>query len=140
MLCSNRLDAIAFTVGHPSGMIKEATNSCSALIIPVTGAAIDKLITDKSYYRVATIPGGIYKGNPVDIKTFGVGAVLVASDKLKVKVVQGAIESVFNNLDSIRKQHPALKYLDLKEMALTKNTAPLHHGAEKYFQDTGLLR
>ena len=37
-----------------------------------TGPEIDKLVADNSYYRTATIPGGMYN-NDEDIQTFGRG-------------------------------------------------------------------
>jgi len=68
-LCDNKIDAIVFTVGHPSGSIKEATTSCDAVLVNVTGPAIDKLVSDNDYYRTATIPGGMYRGTPEDTHT-----------------------------------------------------------------------
>ena len=64
-LCDNKIDAIVFTVGHPSGSIKEATTSCDSVLVSVTGAAIEKLVADNDYYRTATIPGEMYRGNPM---------------------------------------------------------------------------
>ena len=43
-LCDNKVDAIIYTVGHPNGSIQEATTSCDAKVIPVTGPEISELI------------------------------------------------------------------------------------------------
>ena len=43
-LCDNKIDAMVFTVGHPSGSIKEATTTCTSVLVTVKGAAIDKLV------------------------------------------------------------------------------------------------
>ena len=56
-LCDNKIDAMVFTVGHPSGSIKEATTSCDSVLVEVSGDAVNKLVSDNSYYRTATIPG-----------------------------------------------------------------------------------
>mgnify|MGYP001819406083 FL=1 len=32
-LCDNKIDAMVFTVGHPSGSIKEATTSCDSVLV-----------------------------------------------------------------------------------------------------------
>ena len=71
-LCDNKIDAMIFTVGHPSGSIKEATTSCDSVLVNVTGPAIDKLVKANDFYRTATIPGGMYTGTKGDTKTFGV--------------------------------------------------------------------
>ena len=80
-LCDNKIDAMVFTVGHPSGSIKEATTSCSSVLVNVTGPAVDALVKENSFYRKATIPGGMYTGSPNDTQTFGVGATFVSSTK-----------------------------------------------------------
>ena len=68
-LCDNKIDAMVFTVGHPSGSVKEATTSCDAVVVPVTGPEIDSLIAARPYYRYAVIPGRLYRGNDDDVST-----------------------------------------------------------------------
>ena len=78
-LCDNKIDAYFWLVGHPSGLTKETVSSCDAVLVEASGPGISKLVNDNSFYRVATIPGGMYSGNPNDVKTFGVGATFVTS-------------------------------------------------------------
>ena len=86
-LCDNKIDAMVFTVGHPSGSIKEATTSCDSVLVNVTGAAVDGLVANNDFYRTATIPGGMYNGNPDDTVTFGVGATVVSSTATSEHVI-----------------------------------------------------
>ncbi|MCP3667845.1 MAG: TAXI family TRAP transporter solute-binding subunit [Gammaproteobacteria bacterium] len=138
-LCDNKIDAIVFTVGHPSGSIKEATTSCDTVLVSVTGAAIDKLVAKNDYYRTATIPGGMYRGNPDDTKTFGVGATFVSSTKVPADTVYQVVKGVFTNFDSFRKLHPAFANLKKEEMIKDGLSAPLHDGAKKYYKEAGLM-
>ncbi len=138
-LCDNKIDAIVFTVGHPSGSIKEATTSCDAVVIPVEGPAIDKLVTENAYYRTATIPGGMYRGTDADVKTFGVGATFVSSTKTPTNVVYNVVKAVFENFDDFKKLHPAFANLGKKEMIKDGLSAPLHDGAAKYYKEAGLM-
>ncbi len=80
-LCDNKIDAMVFTVGHPSGSIKEATTACDSVLVNVTGSAVNKLVADNDFYRTATVPGGMYRGNASNTQTFGVGATFVTSTK-----------------------------------------------------------
>ena len=48
-LCDNKIDAMVYTVGHPSGSIKEATTSCDTVLVNVTGPAVDKLVSENDY-------------------------------------------------------------------------------------------
>jgi hypothetical protein len=137
-LCDNKIDAMVFTVGHPSGSISEATTSCDTVLVPVTGAEIEKLIADNGYYRSATIPGGMYRGNPDDIQTFGVGATFVSSTAVSDEAVYVVVKAVFDNIDAFRKLHPAFANLDPKQMAKDGLSAPIHAGAAKYYAEKGL--
>ena len=139
-LCDNKIDAMVFTVGHPSGSIKEATTTCDTLIVEVSGAAVDKLVKDNDYYRAATIPGGMYRGNDKDVQTFGVGATFVSSTNTPTDTVYVVVKSVFENFDGFRKLHPAFANLKKEEMVKDGLSAPLHDGAAKYYKEAGLIK
>ena len=138
-LCDNKIDAMVFTVGHPSGSIKEASTSCDSVIVSVTGSQVDKLVKKNDYYRTATIPGGMYRGTPKDTKTFGVGATFVSSTNVPENVIYNVVKAVFENFDSFKKLHPAFKNLKKKEMIKDGLSAPLHKGAVKYYKEAGLM-
>ncbi|MEH6727484.1 MAG: TAXI family TRAP transporter solute-binding subunit [Hyphomicrobiales bacterium] len=138
-LCDNNIDAMVYTVGHPSGSIQEATTSCDSVLVTVQNDATAKLIADNSYYRAATIPGGMYRGNDEDVATFGVGATFVSSTEVPDDIVYEVVKAVFENIDQFRGLHPAFANLDPKEMATEGLSAPLHAGAERYFREAGLI-
>ena len=138
-LCDNKIDAMVFTVGHPSGSIKEATTSCDAVIVAVTGDAVDKLVADNDFYRTATIPGGMYRGTDADVDTFGVGATFVTSAEVSDEVVYEVVKAVFENFDDFKKLHPAFANLKKEEMVSDGLSAPLHPGAERYYREAGLI-
>ena len=138
-LCDNKIDAMVFTVGHPSGSIKEATTSCDSVLVNVTGSAVDMLVAENDFYRTATIPGGMYSGNPKDTKTFGVGATFVTSTRTPENVIYEVVKAVFENFDSFRKFHPAFRHLEKKKMIKDGLSAPLHAGAVKYYKEAGLM-
>lgn len=138
-LCDNKIDAIVFTVGHPSGSIKEATTSCDSVMVSVTGSVIDKLVKEADYYRMATIPGGMYRGTDTDTTTFGVGATFVSSTNTPEYIIYNIVKAVFENFDQFKKLHPAFANLKKEEMIKDGLSAPLHDGAKKYYKEAGLL-
>ena len=139
-LCDNKSDAMVFTVGHPSGSIKEATTTCDSVLVNITGPVVDKLVSDHDYYRKAVIPGGMYRGNPEDTTTFGVGATFVSSTATSADTVYTVVKSVFENMDSFRKLHPAFANLKTEEMVQDGLSAPLHDGAARYYKEAGLIK
>ncbi|MGF1683937.1 TAXI family TRAP transporter solute-binding subunit [Photobacterium minamisatsumaniensis] len=138
-LCDNKIDAMIYTVGHPSGAIKEATTSCESKIVTVASPTVEKLVSDNSFYRIATVPGGMYKGNAENVTTFGVGATFVSSTSVPDEVVYNIVKSVFENFDDFRKLHPAFANLKKEEMVKDGLSAPLHDGAKKYYKEIGLM-
>jgi TRAP transporter TAXI family solute receptor len=138
-LCDGNIDAFFYTVGHPSGAIKEATTSCDSVLVNVDNAATKKLIDDNPYYRKAVIPGGMYRGSDDDVTTFGVAATFVSSTDVPDDVVYAVVKAVFENFDSFKRLHPAFGNLDKSEMVTDANSAPLHPGAVKYYKEAGLI-
>ncbi|UCD78102.1 MAG: TAXI family TRAP transporter solute-binding subunit, partial [Desulfobacterales bacterium] len=135
LLEDNLIDAYFFTVGHPSETIRMAlTGERKARIIPISGPAIDRLVADKKYYTKVTLqvkrlyPG--LGGSTDDVDTFGVMATLCTSAKVPEEMVYAVTKVVFEDLDGLRQQHPALGDLT-KEGMLKGLTAPFHPGAVK---------
>ena len=138
-LCDNNIDAMIYTVGHPSGSIQEATTACDSVLVTVDNDAVTQLVEDNSFYRTATIPGGMYRGTDADVMTFGVGATFVTSADVPEDVVYTVVSAVFENLDQFKSLHPAFANLDAATMANDSLSAPLHPGAERYFREAGLI-
>jgi TRAP transporter TAXI family solute receptor len=138
-LCDNKVDAIIYTVGHPNGSIQEATTSCESTIVAVEGPAIESLVNDNPFYAFATIPGGMYAGNPDDVTTFGVRATFVTSADVAEDTVYQIVKAVFDNFDRFKRLHPAFETLKEEEMISTGLSAPLHPGAVKYYKERGWM-
>ncbi|HJR22111.1 MAG TPA: TAXI family TRAP transporter solute-binding subunit [Dongiaceae bacterium] len=138
-LCDAKIDGFFYGVGHPSANIQDPTTTCAAKLIPLTGPAIDKLMSESSYYAKATIPGGLYKNNPDDTDTFGVMATLVTSANTSEDAVYQLVKAVFENFDEFKSLHPAFANLDPAKMVKDGLSAPLHPGAEKYYKEKGWL-
>ena len=138
-LCDNKIDALSWAVGHPNALTKEATTTCDAVLVTMKNAAITKLIKDNAFYSYATIPGGMYRGNPNDTTTFGVGATFVSSTKTPAKLVYEVVKAVFENFKAFKKFHPAFKNLKESDMIKDGLSAPLHDGAIKYYKERGWM-
>ncbi|MBY0354431.1 MAG: TAXI family TRAP transporter solute-binding subunit [Rickettsiales bacterium] len=139
-LCDNKIDAFVFATGHPNGSIQEVTSSCPARLISVEGPEIEQLIQEYPYYAPATIPGGMYAGNPNDVATFGVKATLVTTKDVDDELVYQVVKSVFDNFDDFKTTHPILSTLTKRAMIENGLTAPLHAGAKRYYREAGLIQ
>ena len=138
-LCSGKIDAMVYAGGHPNGTIQQVTSFCSTKLVDVSGPVIKRMIDEHPFYANAVIPGGMYAGNPKDVHTFGVRAVLVASADMDDTTAYQVVKAVFDNLENFKTLHPVFATLDAKHMALGGEVVPLHPGAAKYFKEKGLL-
>ncbi|UOM33148.1 TAXI family TRAP transporter solute-binding subunit [Acuticoccus sp. I52.16.1] len=138
-LCDGNIDVMMYVVGHPAAAIQEAANSCDVKLVSVADDPIKTLVDENPYYRMATIPGGMYKGNPDDTTTFGVGATFVTSTDVPDDVVYNVVKAVFDNFAQFKQLHPAFENLKEEEMISDSLSAPLHPGAEKYYKERGWM-
>ena len=138
-LCDGNIDAMIYTIGHPAAAIKEASTTCDVSLVDVTGEPIDKLVADNPFYRVATIPAGMYAGTDTDTTTFGVGATFVTSASVSEDVVYVVAKAVMENIEDFKGLHPAFANLDPAQMVTDGLSAPLHPGAEKAYKELGLM-
>lgn len=136
-LCDGKIDATIWAAGLPNGSSQEATSSCEVAIIPLQGEGIDKLLAENPAYAKATIPGGMYPGNPDDIPSWGPKATFVTSADTPDDVVYALVSAIFENFEDFKRLHPAFSNLVEAEMIKDGLTAPLHPGAEKYYQERG---
>ncbi|MEJ0010047.1 MAG: TAXI family TRAP transporter solute-binding subunit [Alphaproteobacteria bacterium] len=139
-LCHGQIDAMVFTAGHPNGLIQELTAQCGAVLVPVEGPAVTRLLTDNPFYARAVIPGGMYHGNAQETPSFGVRATLVTNADMDDETVYQLTKAVFDNMDTFKTLHFVFATLDPTHMVTAGQTAPLHPGAARYFREAGLLK
>lgn len=138
-LCDYRLDAITYAAGHPNPAILEASERCGTVLVPVTGKAVDRLLDKKPYYRMTSIPGGLYPGNPEPVQTLGMVATVVTTTNMPDEVAYQIVKAIFENFDTLTRMHPAFANLDPATMIQDGLSAPLHPGARRYYEEAGLL-
>ena len=138
-ICHNKVDAYFWLVGHPSGIAMETFVSCDAVLVDVSGPAVERLLESHPYYAEVVIPGGMYSGNPEDVETFGVLATIVSSTTTSPDIIFEVTRVVFDNIETFKKFHPALSALETEKMIQEGRSAPLHDGAKRYFEQQRLM-
>lgn len=138
-LCDNKIEAMIFSAGHPVGNIKEATVACDTRFIQLTGPEIDALVERTPYYAKATIPAGMYQGQPETIETYGPLATLVTSSDVDEEAVYQVVKAIFDNFNRFRDLHPAFANLSEESMITNGTIAPLHPGAIRYYKERGWM-
>ena len=105
MLQDSRIDAF-YTVGHPSGAIKEATNGKRKVrIIPITG--MESVIAAKPFYSAVSLDNTLYPqaANTAPVTSMGLVTTVVASTDTKAETIYTICKEVLANLEELRTMH-----------------------------------
>ncbi|MEQ1888852.1 MAG: TAXI family TRAP transporter solute-binding subunit [Alphaproteobacteria bacterium] len=135
-VCAGKLDALALAGISPDKDVKLALASCAMKIIPVKGAVVDKLLTDKPYYSAVPIAKGSYPGVTADVPSIGLRVILLASASVTEKDAYAIVKTVAGNLDAVRKLHASFASINRSGLAKAGISVPLHEGAAKYYRET----
>ena len=138
-LCNGNIDAFGYSVGFPNAGVAQATDGCGAMIIPLDGEPVKKLVTERQFFSFTRIPRGTYSTLKDDVVTFGVKATLVTQASQPDDVVYALVKAVFDGIEDFKRYHPVFATLDPKEMIADGLSAPLHPGAVKYYKEKGWM-
>ncbi len=138
-LCAGQFDAMVYVVGHPSASVEDATTACDSVLVPVSDPKIRATVSSSAFFDFAEIPGNLYRGNPAAVSTFGFAATLVTTRQQNPRVVNALVRTLLNDLDGLRRAHPAFATLEQRRMVEEFQTAPPHRAARAYFLFQGLL-
>ncbi|MGL5336289.1 MAG: TAXI family TRAP transporter solute-binding subunit [Enterovibrio sp.] len=138
-LCNNTIDAMMYVIGHPNKNTQNVINKCDAQLVGIDKKLIKKLLKQNRAFELAELPADLYPNQPENIKTVAVYATVVTTESIPDDVAYNFTKAVFEQLAKLKKAHPALQNLDAKKMVTVAQSAPMHPGAERYFQEAGLL-
>jgi hypothetical protein len=136
--CAKELDAIVYEVAHPSGLIQAVVRKCDGVLVDVSGPTTDRMLSKHPEYERTVIPGGTYFGNRDDVQTIGVRAVIVTTTRLADDLAYELTKDIFQNLEDLRRLHPAFSQLSVDGMTNTEHLALIHPGAIRYYKDHDL--
>jgi TRAP transporter TAXI family solute receptor len=132
-LCQNRIDATVLIVGHPNAAVARALRECDAVLVPLTGPAIDRLVAENDDYGRYYIPIQAYPEMTGDVPTFAVIATLVVREGVADEMIEPLVRHTLDNLERLRARDPLLAFLEPGFMRSAGLTAPLHPGAAAAF-------
>ena len=137
-LCHDRIQAMVAIVAHPDAGLAKTMALCDAELVDVSGAEIDGLVADKSYFPIAEIPAGIYENQASAVKTFGVRVAAVVTEEMPDTTAYDIVQSVFGNFERFKRLHPAWRQLQPRDMKSDGESAPMHPGAIRKFSEIGM--
>ncbi|WP_416151308.1 TAXI family TRAP transporter solute-binding subunit [Salipaludibacillus sp. HK11] len=131
------LDASFGLLGLPAGGIDELAASRDINLIPISDEGL-QYVEDNSGYAAMTIPADSYDFLEEDIQAITAYAVLVGStDTIDEDLGYEIMKALYENSGDIA--HPQGDYLTHENAMNGSDGLPLHPGAERYFEEEGLL-
>lgn len=137
-LCHNEIDAAIVAGLHPIAEVQDAMDDCEARLLPLKDAALDAYLKNNPAFAHQVIPETAYGGQQGKTASFGVSAVMVATDRLAQADGYEVVKAVFESLAPLKAMHPRFTELDRKQMSREALVAPLHEGALQYYKEAGL--
>ena len=117
---------------YPAAAVLESTTNAAVRLLPVDGAAADALLQRYSYYGVATIPGGTYRGFEQDVPTVGVMNWMVGLASLDPEAVTTLLDILDTQRAALERVNNIARQIDLA--ALADAPIPLHPAARGWLE------
>jgi len=135
LMKNRQLDATLQSAGLGVASIRDLATSVPITVVEIPADVIAKAGPP---YTLNTIPAGTYEGQDADVATASVQNYLVTHSDVSDDVVYAMTKTLFEHLDDMVAAHAAAKDISI-DAAAGNPPAPLHPGAEKYFQEQGKL-
>lgn len=132
-LRAGRIDAAVLSSGMPNASIMELEQNFDLQIVSISPERIDEIAKDKSYFHSREIPAGTY-GNEEPIPTAVITNAFAISAKVSDDDAYKLTKTFFESLDNLKNAHQAASHISY-EHARTNLVAPLHPGAERYYNE-----
>ncbi|MBO8170487.1 MAG: TAXI family TRAP transporter solute-binding subunit [Bacillaceae bacterium] len=133
------LDAAFAVLAVPAANVVDITTATPVTIVDISGEGLDKLLEADSSFSAYTIPGGTYKGQDEDAQTVSQWAVLYVQKDLPEDVIYEITRVMYENTDQIAQGHARGDQITLDNAIKGIAPVPFHPGAEKYYQEKGIL-
>lgn len=139
LIKDGHMDAFMPIAADPTASIQDLASSTSGVnILPIPDDKLDAVREINPGYSRYIIEAGTYAGQDEDVPTLGTNTVIYVSPNMDPELVEQIMEVMENHLDDLRSLHPLLNDLSLED-AVENLGAPLHPGAQQYYEKKGIL-
>lgn len=102
-LCQEKIDAFIYVMGHPNLNLQVAAEECDLKFVPIDDKLSKDFVAQHTAFTLGEIKADIYPFNHTSTKTIAVKAILVASKKMDITLLnqlKAKLKESYNNLQS----------------------------------------
>lgn len=138
MIQDKQLDAFFSQSTYPSSDVAEIESDL--VLLEIDGDKLENFLANHENWLSCTIPGGTYSNQPDDYTTLASYVVAACPMSMDEQEVYDMTKSMWENVDSIYEASADAKaFMSLEIATICKDIIPLHPGAERYYQEIGVL-
>ncbi|MBB6450739.1 hypothetical protein HNR44_002729 [Geomicrobium halophilum] len=134
---NGQIDAAFVTSGLPNPAAMELASTHDVTVVPIEDEGMEYLDENYPFFIEDEVPAGTYD-NEEDISTPSITNLLIPNPELSEDEVYELTRLFYENLEEIQVSHDAAADIDTQNVAEGMNI-PMHPGAERYFEEEGLL-
>ena len=140
LLQTGKLDAVFFVGGTPVNLLEQLLDEDVAVLIPITGDGLKRLLAKEPTLSAHSIAKGTYGKAPA-VDTVSVDALWIADASQPDSLIYGILKALYNpaNRGVLQSGRLGSHFLELASGAKDV-IAPLHPGAVRFFTEAGILK
>jgi TRAP transporter TAXI family solute receptor len=139
LMRNKQLEGAWIQAGLPTAAVSEMCATANGKLISLDEDVIEKLTKEYPWYNRAIIPAGTYDGQDEDVVTISIVITLMVDESVPEDTVYEMTKVLWENVDTLKTTHNALKSLSVENAVKDLAGLPLHDGAKKYYEEVGVL-
>lgn len=133
------LDAVHGFAGTPIEGLYNLSVQTPSRLLKYTASELNQILSENNFYYPTRIPAGTYEGQAEDIDSFGVKCLICVDDSLDEELVYELTSILYSRREPLGKKQVLLKPMSEDGFMYSELPIPLHPGAERFYQEQGLL-
>lgn len=140
LMRNKQIEGALIQAGLPTAAVTEMTSTAGGVLIGIEPEIRASLMEEYPWYSEVTIPSETYENQDEDIDTLAIKMMLITDASVDDEVVYELTKSFWENLEELESSHAIVKQMDIDNAVTELADIPLHEGAERYYEEEGILK
>lgn len=140
LMKDGQLDLWTATVAIPAATVSELAFSVGIRFLDIDEDKMDTILGTLPGFSEMTIPAGTYEGVDKDVRTVGTVSSVFSSTDVPDDVIYDFLKTMYENWENLKAINPtAFGDLSVENWLDGAEDVPLHPGAQRFYEEMGLL-